>query len=145
MIGPQRSKKLGQTLVEFAMCLPLLIILLFGIIEFSYYMFVLISVNNATRQATRRAAMNNLTQEQIKGIVVSSAVGVALSSAQITITTRVSDPDFVSPENPPTVMVSTNFDHQFFVSRLLNINSLPIKSVFKMIVVTYSGSDQISF
>ncbi|MBI4859553.1 MAG: pilus assembly protein [Candidatus Riflebacteria bacterium] len=140
---PRRARSLGQSLVELALCLPLLIVLLFGIVDFGYYMFVLISVNNATRTGCRRAAMNNLSRSQIRGIVVASAVGCPVSSDQIDILTKGSDPDF--PGGPPTVRVETQFTHRFFATHVVGIQSLPIKSAFKTVVVTYTGAEDITF
>jgi Flp pilus assembly protein TadG len=45
----------GSTIVEFAMVLPLFVLLLFGIIEFGRYFFVQHTVQFATREGTRLA------------------------------------------------------------------------------------------
>lgn len=49
----------GQSLVEFAMVLPLLLILVFGIIDFSMGLRSYISLTNATREGARFAAVGN--------------------------------------------------------------------------------------
>lgn len=48
----------GAALVEFAILAPLLILLLFGIIEFGYTMGQLNDVRHGTREAARLAAVN---------------------------------------------------------------------------------------
>ena len=45
----------GATLVEFAMVLPVFVLLLFGIIEFGRYFFVQHTLQFATREGTRLA------------------------------------------------------------------------------------------
>lgn len=48
-----RKKKSGQGLVEFALVLPLLLMLVLGIIEFGRLLFVYAAVNTASREAAR--------------------------------------------------------------------------------------------
>lgn len=56
-----RNQK-GQALVEFAIILPLLFLLIFGIFEFGRAMFIKNSLNNAARSAVRVAVVTpNLT------------------------------------------------------------------------------------
>jgi Flp pilus assembly protein TadG len=50
-----RKGNRGATVVEFAMVLPLFLLLLFGIIEFGRYFFVQHTVQFATREGTRLA------------------------------------------------------------------------------------------
>jgi Flp pilus assembly protein TadG len=46
----------GQSIVEMAFVLPILLILIFGIIEFGYYIFAYTTVSQATRNAAEAAA-----------------------------------------------------------------------------------------
>ncbi len=48
----QRSED-GATLVEFALIMPLLVLLLFGIIDFARYFYAASSVNSAARESAR--------------------------------------------------------------------------------------------
>ena len=48
----------GSAAVEFALILPVLMILLLGIIEFSYAFFIQASVSNAARLGARNYAIN---------------------------------------------------------------------------------------
>ena len=57
-----RHKSLGQNLVEFALGLPLLLLLIFGIIDLARVIQAQVTVNNAARQAVRFA----ITGEQLK-------------------------------------------------------------------------------
>lgn len=135
----QRSP--GQALVEFALILPLLIVLIFAIMDFGYYLFVTISINHATRAGVRRASMNNTSCDQVKATVVNSAVGVIVRHTQVNVSTNAADPAL--PGGPPTVTVQVNFDHQMFAPSLWQFQTLPVKSVFKGIVTTYTGKTTI--
>lgn len=48
----------GQTLVEFALVFPLLVVLFFGIIEAGRFMFAFAALNNAVREGTRYAIVH---------------------------------------------------------------------------------------
>ncbi len=52
----KKKKKSGQSLVEMALLLPLLLILLFGIIDLGWYLFAYTTVWNATRNGAEIAA-----------------------------------------------------------------------------------------
>ena len=51
-----RDKTRAQGMVEFALILPILLLLLVGIIEFGYFFFIYNMVNTATREAVRYGA-----------------------------------------------------------------------------------------
>jgi hypothetical protein len=140
--APPRPRKRGQGLVEFALVLPILLMLIFGIIEFGYYFFVVVTINNSTRHAVRKASFNNLTRPQIEGLVVSAAVGVGVSSNEVEITTRASDAAFPGSPPPPTVEILTTFQHKFFAPVLWQRDSLLVKSHYKAIVTTYVGGGE---
>ena len=55
-IHRNRDHSRAQGMVEFALILPLLLLLLIGIIEFGYYFFIYSSVNSAAREAVRYGA-----------------------------------------------------------------------------------------
>jgi hypothetical protein len=49
----KREKSKGQSIVEFALVLPITLLIVFGVIEFGYFLFVYSSVNTASRDAAR--------------------------------------------------------------------------------------------
>ena len=59
----------GATMVEFAMVLPVFVLLLFGIIEFGRYFFVQHTLQFATREGTRLALVGGTLVEQRKSLV----------------------------------------------------------------------------
>src|SRR3954465_2988251 len=54
--GRQRTR--AQSMVEFALVLPMLLLLVVGIIELGYILFVYAEVNNAAREGARSAAVH---------------------------------------------------------------------------------------
>src|SRR5438045_8895737 len=82
--GPPRSgPRPGQTLVEFALTLPVLLLLLFGIIEFGRIFQAWVTIQNAARVAIRYAVtgkydetmFNNMDNEWTPGIPQPGPVG----------------------------------------------------------------------
>jgi Flp pilus assembly protein TadG len=57
----ERGADRGAAAVEFVLVLPVLVMLLFGIIEFGLYFAQQLSVSNAARQGARFAAVPNYT------------------------------------------------------------------------------------
>jgi hypothetical protein len=52
-LGRKRRRTRGQSLVEFALVLPFLLLLLFGIIDMSRYVFTLNTLNQVARESAR--------------------------------------------------------------------------------------------
>lgn len=59
--GPRRARP-GQTLVEFALTLPILLLLIFGIIEFGRMFQAWVTIQNAARTAARYAVTGQYNQ-----------------------------------------------------------------------------------
>src|SRR5437763_8029552 len=58
----RRPKTLGQSLIEFALVAPLLLLIIFGIIDMARIIQAQVTINNAARQAIRFA----ITGQQLK-------------------------------------------------------------------------------
>ena len=54
----------GQGMVEFALVLPVLILLLIGILEFGYFFFIYATANTAAREAVRYGAGSGIQAER---------------------------------------------------------------------------------
>lgn len=83
----------GQTLVEFALCIPLLVLLLFGIIQYGFIFSTYISLRNASAVGARYATLNSPkpTVAQIES-ATRAAIGPMLQTnniAAVTVNTNV--------------------------------------------------------
>jgi hypothetical protein len=85
---PHRDKK-GQTLAEFALTLPILLLLLFGIIEFGRLFQSWVTLQNAARTAVRYASTGQYKEDRynIEEMVVCSQDEAALSVGNMTTET----------------------------------------------------------
>jgi Flp pilus assembly protein TadG len=68
-----RSRRRGQSLVEFAAALPFLAILVFGIIEFGFFVRDSLIISNAARDGARAAAVGKTTTDITTRITNSSS------------------------------------------------------------------------
>ena len=111
--------KRGQSLVEFALILPVMIILVFGIIDFGMGLRSYISLTNATREGGRFAAIGNsagaypadcdgISNTTVIGRVCYTMEGLALADIG---TVGVSYPDGQSPGN--SVIVSADYTYNY--------------------------------
>lgn len=76
----------GQELVEYAMILPLLLLLLLGIIEFSIIIFSYDTIANAAREGARVAIIPAASDAEVMAAVLSRALALNLTSDEVTIT-----------------------------------------------------------
>jgi Flp pilus assembly protein TadG len=83
----------GQTMVEFALVLPLLAVLLFGIIQFGIVFNNYLDLTDATRAGARKAAVSRNTSDPSgpAGVatqaVINSAGDITLKSTDVTVQT----------------------------------------------------------
>ena len=61
---PRRGRTRGQTMVEFALVLPLFVMLLFGIVVLGIGIFYQQQLTNAAREAARYASVHSATAQQ---------------------------------------------------------------------------------
>jgi Flp pilus assembly protein TadG len=87
-----RSEK-GQSLVEFALVLPILIFLLFGIIDFGRIFYTYLTIEHAGREAARAASIGK-DDTTVKNTAVNDGASIGLTTSQVDISptgTRSSD------------------------------------------------------
>lgn len=88
----RRSRKCesGAAAVEFALVVPLLLLLLFGIIGFGMIFAQNLALGNAARQAARFGAVEGKTCAQIKQMAVDEAISVGMNGPSEISTSNVS-------------------------------------------------------
>lgn len=80
-----RRNERGATLVEFAIAIPVLLLLIFGIMEFGWIFHGWVTLTAAAREGARLAIVNE-SEINIKGAVTSHAPIFNLAPGDITIT-----------------------------------------------------------
>lgn len=112
-----RNTELGQSLVEFSLVLPFLLLLLFAIVDFGRAFYTWNTLSNASREGARVAAVQGSTS-QINSAVTSAMGGLTTSSPTLTRTyTNVQ----AAKGSTVTVQLSYQFTFVTPVSPLLNL------------------------
>lgn len=89
---PRRSDRRGQTLVEFALILPVFILLLVGVFDFGRAIYAYNTVLNASREGARQAIVDQ-TLDHIRDRASAHATALSIDPASV-------DVDFRSPTTP---------------------------------------------
>ena len=90
------KKEEGQAMVEFALVLPLLLVLLFGIIDFGWLFYNKIAINNASREGARYAVVHcgdfgyndEQTKLHVKNYMPTATVTISSDVQNITVTVK---------------------------------------------------------
>ena len=88
----QRSHRRGQSLVEFALILPVFVLVLVGLFDLGRAVYAYSTINNAAREAGRLAIVDQ-TVTHIKALAVQRSVALGLTPASISV-------DFRDPSTP---------------------------------------------
>ena len=85
----RRSQESGQTLVEFALVLPIMALLLFAIVQFGVLFWTYIDLTSAAREGARKAAVSRNDPNAVQTVknTVAAATSVVDDSADtVTVT-----------------------------------------------------------
>lgn len=131
------NKESGQTLVEFALVLPLLLLVIFGTIEFGRLMHAHIMVNSAAREGVRKAAVTgNVTdiETAIRNDVITFATTVEQRSyADITNTS-------LYPDSSAKVWYAVHYPSGRYVDKEVEVYVKGRVDIFTPIINSILGS-----
>lgn len=94
--APTVDERRGQALVEFALILPIFVLLLVGILDFGRGVFAFNTLNNAAREGARVAIVDQ-TAAHIKDMAASRTGFLDVPTTNVTVDFR--DPDAVDTPN----------------------------------------------
>ena len=113
----------GAAAAEFALLLPVLLMILFGIIEFGMIMYGREVVTNATREGARAGIVQGppkRTEPQIIAIATTYLTGTGINTANVTFT--------VTGEglaNPNTLTVTATYLYSFLIPYIPTVVGIP--------------------
>jgi len=140
----RQRRAAGQSLVEFALVFPVLIIMLIAIFDFGRLVFAYNAITNAAREGARVGIINQ-TESGIQDEVINQGTSLGLVAADVVVTYVKSDaPTQPCPDDPPTsleclVVVTVSYDWQAITPVIGNIvgpitvtaiSEMPIERVF---------------
>ena len=116
----------GAHLVEFAVVVPVLFLMIFGIIEFGRLMMVQQAMTNAAREACREASLattiNSSDVDTVARNVMLGVMANAADTSKVRISMTPTSMASVSSGTPVNVYVEVNFsDVSWLPGTLLNI------------------------
>jgi Flp pilus assembly protein TadG len=122
----------GATLVEFALVFPMLMVLIFGIMDFGMYFFVQHSLQFATREGVRLALVgrtindaggNPMTREASIVQMIRDRASIAVRPSSVSVSIYPVDVTFADPSNWQTTQnagqpgsymrIRTRYNYQF--------------------------------
>src|SRR5439155_11188178 len=95
----------GQSLVEFALVLPLMVTVMLGIVDFGFVYFVRGSVENAAREGARYGSIHPTDVSGITNRVKQTVIGINTSSSDFKVDVSYPDVDPI-PANRIRVAVT---------------------------------------
>jgi len=108
-LGEQRTiGDAGQEILEYALLLPLLLLLLLGIVELSFVVWSYDTMANAAREGARVGVIRSSTEEDVLTAVLNRAVALYLAPEDVTITRD-------EPEEGAEVQVAIDYDYHFLI------------------------------
>jgi Flp pilus assembly protein TadG len=118
----------GQSLVEFAIILPLLLLLVIGIIEFGMMLNSYLAINNAAREGARAGIVGSRNDE-IQNLILSTSPALDAQNLKITIT-----PSDGSRKSGDTLTVAVTYNYYFTIPILGGIfnNAVPLNAQVSM-------------
>lgn len=81
----RKSRQSGASLVEFVLVLPLLIALIFFMIDFTFPVATYLALTHAAREGLRALEPAGATEEDVRDRIVSQARGACVSEMEIEI------------------------------------------------------------
>jgi len=130
-----RRRRRGQSLVEVALLLPVLIIIMAGVIDLGRALDASIVLANAARTGARFGSMHPTWYDSIRVRVVDFAnssgmafTGVVLQGSNVAISSS------SVPGNP--VIVTVTYDLPLYFGPIIGVNSVRIVRQAEMIVMT---------
>ena len=110
MKPPFMRRRLGQSLVEMAMVLPLLTFLTFGLVDFGRAYFFQVSVTNAAREGARAAILNIYTGPATPTCSTSNAYATCPVETDAAITAAVNNELTYSGITPKSITICPPHD-----------------------------------
>ena len=114
---PRKSK--GQSMVEFALMLPILLMLFSGMVEFGFMLNTYLSLLDSTRQAARLCSNGNPFQLNTSTNTLEDDPNFPIYCAQAVVTNL--DPSLATPPDPKARRIELNTDLDDVVISVLSI------------------------
>ncbi len=129
--GLHRSAHSAQSLVEFSLVLPILLLIMVGVVDLGRAYYAYMTLINVAREGASYGATNPAATD-IDQHAAAEAANSSVNPAQLTVTHSFPN-GCVQGEN---IQVNVQYNFQFYTAYIFGINSIPIRSSAQMAVAT---------
>jgi Flp pilus assembly protein TadG len=126
--APIRKTRRGQSLVEFALILPVLLLIMFGVVDLGRAFYISVVLSNVAREGARYAALNpTATATDIRQAALAEAggAGVGLAEGNIDLTLPI--------ERGKAFTVTVNYQFDLVMGFILG-SSIPLSQSTTMYI-----------
>lgn len=116
----RKCKASGQAVVEFALILPVLMLVLMGVLEFGLVFMRQNALTNAAREGVRQAILPSTTENDVETLVDSLLSGAGIDPADVTVTVT-NEGATGNPGDDVTVVVQ--YDHSILTGTILGLGT----------------------
>lgn len=138
MNDPRRQK--GQSLVEAALILPILLLLLVGVVDLGRAMSTKIALTNASREGARYASrypdQNSSIIAAVDAELDANGLGIDTDEVEIEI---VPDPSVTPAAQGAKVTVTCTYPFETIMGGLLGAEEIEIRATTSMVVISVSN------
>jgi Flp pilus assembly protein TadG len=123
----QRGSK-GQSLVEFALCLPVLILVFIGVFDLGRAFYSYVIITNSAREGAYYACMHpsNTSGIVARALAEAQASGIQITAADVQVST--------AGTSGAPVTVRVHYDFRLLWSNLVPSQVIPLQSSAQMVV-----------
>ncbi|EMI15632.1 TadE-like protein [Rhodopirellula maiorica SM1] len=125
-----RPNRVGAAAVEFALVVPIFLLLVFGIIEFGRVVMVQQILVNASREGARAAAVEGATQASVQKIVKDYLKGCSIKSGANDVVVS-PDPSKAKSREEITVSIAVKFSDVSWMPPMIYDDNLSAATTMK--------------
>ena len=107
--SPRRRARRGASILEFALVLPILLMLAFGVVDYGYFFYVKNTVQGAAQSGARAAIPGTAANSDVTTTVSNILTAAGLQSSGYTVTTSPADVSAAAAGTAVTVNVSVSW------------------------------------
>lgn len=124
----------GQSLVELALALPLLLLIMVGLLDVGRIFYAYITITNAAREAARYAATSPIEDTPIKQAAVDEAAssGFTISTSQVSVSKTGIGPG-------DSVTVTINVTYSLVTRYIFGGGAVPLRNSATMVILQGVG------
>lgn len=114
----------GQSLVEFSLVLPIILLIMVGVVDLGRAYFAYMTVVNVAQEGARYGAANPTAGANIDAHAQNEAQGSGINPAQLLVTH--SFPNGCAAGQ--TIKVDVTYNFQFFTAYIFGVSTIPLRA-----------------